>query len=88
MATALSGPDQYALTFERATHSVLGTANTRDGRRCGLEVLMSWLDSPGQSPDTTCMELLEAADPSLARADLRSLNQAVFGVDDPWTLVP
>ena len=50
--------------------------------------MLDFAADPSSAPEPACLADMPPVDPNLQRDDLLPLNQAAFGVDDPWTLVP
>lgn len=85
---ALEGEHQQLLVFDSANHGVIGSGNTADGEPCGRDIILEFAQAPTEEVDVACLDEVPRVDPALLRADLLELSAMVFGIDDPWLLVP
>ncbi|MEM6989812.1 MAG: hypothetical protein AAF721_04930 [Myxococcota bacterium] len=90
-ATAVA--DQYGvevIAVPDGQHSVFSPGNggrTVDGAGCIRPLVFGFAAAPGDPLEDACLESLPQVDVNLTRPDLVSISKAVFGLEDPWTLV-
>jgi pimeloyl-ACP methyl ester carboxylesterase len=71
-------------------HGVINPGNggaALDGTPCTRPILLAFAADPTQPVDDACVATLPQVDVNLTRPDLLPVNQAAFGVDDPWSLL-
>jgi hypothetical protein len=76
---AYTGAQQHWVEIPRGAHGALSVP-TSDGRLCGTEILLSFLEAPSAPPDTSCLADLEPMDFE-GTPELRVL---LFGADSTW----
>lgn len=77
--------------FHDARHGVAlsGTGGKfPGGESCARSMMLAFAEDPAAKLDTSCADELPRVDVTLQREDLQSINMEVFGVEDPWTLLP
>jgi pimeloyl-ACP methyl ester carboxylesterase len=74
-------PHQTFVTVPRAAHAVTGQTPVVDGEMmCGLAITLSFLESPTETPDTSCL----ADIPAESFTGDPALNELVLGTVDLW----
>lgn len=83
------GPDaQHFLVFDSARHGVATSGVTFDDQPCARDIMLAFSADPLAKLDISCMDDTPPVDTTLQRPDLQQTSAEVFGIDDPWTLVP
>ncbi|MBX3261098.1 MAG: alpha/beta fold hydrolase [Labilithrix sp.] len=74
------GAHQHFVGIPSATHTVIASSATTANRSCGTMIMMSFLEDPRGTPDTSCLAdvvpLSFDGDPAT--------TSALFGTDDAW----
>jgi hypothetical protein len=73
-------PNQTWLEFPLAGHGILSTTPTKANTSCGTAIMMSFMNNPRGTLDTSCMQDLQLID----FAGKKETTQLIFGTDDPW----
>lgn len=74
------GPHQHFIEIPSATHTVIASSTTSQNRSCGTTIMMSFLEDPTGTPDTSCLADVVPLD---FAGDAATTN-ALFGTSDPW----
>jgi pimeloyl-ACP methyl ester carboxylesterase len=75
-----TGEHQHWVEIPRGAHGVLATLPTTTGASCGTAMVLSFLDDPLGTPDTSCLADLAP----LTFDGTPALNMALFGTEDAW----
>jgi pimeloyl-ACP methyl ester carboxylesterase len=76
-----TGEHQHYVEFPTAAHGTLGHTPTVDGRDCGYDLLVAFLEDPTGPLDTACVERVVPID----FRGTETLAQAVFGTPHLWS---
>ena len=75
-----SGPHQHFVEIPSASHTVIASSMTTAGRSCGTMIMMTFLEDPRGTPDTSCLaDVLP-----VTFAGDAAVTNALFGTSDPW----
>ena len=74
------GQHQHFIEIPSATHTVIASSATTANRSCGTMIMMSFLEDPRGTPDTSCL----ADVVPLSFAGDAATTSALFGTSDPW----
>jgi len=74
------GAHQHFIEVPSATHTVIASSATKANRSCGTMIMMSFLEDPQGTPDTSC---LSDVVPVSFDGDPET-TKALFGTNDPW----
>ena len=77
--------------FSDGSHGVTGSGSggkSLAGESCARAMMLAFMADPTAPVDTSCAEALPQVDVTLQRPDLAATSMAVFGTDDPWSLLP
>jgi len=89
MKDHLNGPHQTFVTIPTADHATINQSPTKDltgapGPPCGFSIIMSFLDDPNGTPDTSCLSQLT----KLSFDGDPNMNQFFWGAPTIWTGLP
>ena len=79
----LDAPHQTFVAVPWSPHGVVffSPVKTPGAPTCGIQMLVSFVDDPEATPDTTCLDDLVPVDFSGGDS---ALVQQLFGTNDPW----